>query len=95
MKLFMKRGLSNCKYNTVSKSQLLKLIEQGFSMRAAAKQVNLPYSTFRKCCSYHKIEYNSSTSVQHPLWEDENICWTYKMINCKNHRIKSLWGNKC
>lgn len=62
-----KRGLTNCKYNTVSKSQLLKLIEQGFSMRAAAKQVNLPYSTFRKCCSYHKIEYNSSTSVQHPL----------------------------
>ena len=36
-----------------------------------------------------KVEYNTSTSV-HILIKDEYIFRTYKMINCKNYRIKSL-----
>lgn len=52
-----KRGLTNCKYNTISKSEILELFNNNFSMRSAAKQVNMPYSTFRKSCLYHQIEY--------------------------------------
>lgn len=37
-------------------------------------------------------KYNSSKSVQHLF--SENVRRTYKMINYKNYRIKSLWGNK-
>lgn len=58
------------KFSKIAKSDILKALE-GRSVRAAARFLNVPYTTFRKACIYNNIEYNSSTSAQH---ESENIC---------------------
>ena len=53
------------KFNKVSKTTLLKALQEYKSLRKAAKSLNMNYTTFRKACIYNNIEYNSSKSAQH------------------------------
>jgi group I intron endonuclease len=57
---------SATRFSKISKENLLQAIEGSNSLRKAAKQLHIPYSTFRKACIYNNIEYNSSKSIRHP-----------------------------
>ena len=59
------RSQSSIKFNKIDKQGLLNSLSKNKSIREAAKLSNIPYSTFRKACIYHNIEYNSSTSARH------------------------------
>lgn len=59
------RHESSAKFNRTSKDVLERYLQEGNTLRKAAKLANIPYSTFRKACIYNHIEYNSSTSAQH------------------------------
>lgn len=52
-------------FNRIPKSVLEKYLNEGKTLRRAAKLSGIPYPTFRKACIYNHIEYNSSTSAQH------------------------------
>lgn len=54
-----------CKVNKLQKEIILTALKTGKSLRACAKDLNMPYSRFRKACIYFNIEYNSPTSVRH------------------------------
>ena len=56
---------SKSKYKLISKEIIEKYLELGKTIRNSAKLANIPYSTFRKSCLYHKVEYNSSKSARH------------------------------
>ena len=56
---------SSSKFNKIPKELLDKYLQEGKSIRKAAKLANIPYPTFRKACIYNHIEYNSSTSIRH------------------------------
>lgn len=59
------RHTSAKKFSKIKKEVLLNAISNSKSIRGAAKYCNIPYSTFRKACLYHNIEYNFSKSTQH------------------------------
>ena len=59
------RHKSATKFSKIKKELLLNAISNSHSIRSAAKYCNIPYSTFRKACIYHNIEYNFSKSAQH------------------------------
>lgn len=67
------RWESASKFNKINKEDLINVISKN-SLRNSAKILNIPYSTLRKAIIYYNIEYNSSTSTQHPIKQDENIC---------------------
>lgn len=52
-------------FNRIPKDVLEKYLQEGKTLRKAAKLANIPYPTFRKACIYNHIEYNSSTSTRH------------------------------
>lgn len=56
---------SNSKFTRISKEILQKCLQEGKTLRKAAKLANIPYPTFRKACIYNHIEYNSSKSARH------------------------------
>ena len=60
------RYFYNIKFKNITKKQIFEALELKLSLRKAAKKYNVPYSTFRNACIYYNIEYNSSTSAQHP-----------------------------
>lgn len=59
------RHESSSRFNKIPKNVLEECLQKGKTLRAAAKLANIPYSTFRKACTYNQIEYNSSKSAQH------------------------------
>lgn len=59
------RSESSSRFNKIPIHILEKYLEQGKTLRKAAKLANIPYSTFRKACICSNIEYNSSTSARH------------------------------
>lgn len=61
------------KFTTISKTLLAESLSKSSSLREAAKLAGIPYPTFRKACIYNNIEYNSSTSAQHSI-KNENVC---------------------
>ena len=67
------RHISNIKFLSHDKNEMLDALKQSTSLRSAAKLLNMPYSSFRKACIYYKIEYNPATSVRHQA-SDENVC---------------------
>lgn len=67
------RHISNIKFLSHNKDEILIALKQSTSLRSAAKLLNMPYSSFRKACIYYQIEYNPATSVRHQA-SDENVC---------------------
>lgn len=67
------RHISNIKFLSHDKNEMLDALKQSISLRSAAKLLNMPYSSFRKACIYYQIEYNPATSVRHQA-SDENVC---------------------
>lgn len=59
------RHESNSRFNRIPKDVLERYLQEGKTLRKAAKLANIPYPTFRKACIYNHIEYNSSTSARH------------------------------
>lgn len=59
------RHKSATRFNKLSKETLLKSLLEAGSIRKAAKNLNITYSTFRKACIHNNIEYNSSKSIRH------------------------------
>lgn len=59
------RHESSSRFDKIPKEVLEKYLQEGKSLRKAAKLANIPYPTFRKACIYNHIEYNSSTSIRH------------------------------
>lgn len=59
------RHKSSSRFNRISRDVLEKYLQEGKTLRKAAKLANIPYPTFRKACIYNHIEYNSSKSAQH------------------------------
>lgn len=56
---------SNTRFNKIPRNVLEKCLQEGKTLRKAAKIANIPYPTFRKACIYNHIEYNSSKSARH------------------------------
>ena len=56
---------SATRYTKLKKSEIVDALNKCGSLRAAAKFLNVKYSTFRKSCIYYNIEYNSPTSARH------------------------------
>lgn len=67
------RHISNIRFLSHNKDEILSALKQSTSLRSAAKLLNMPYSSFRKACIYYQIEYNPTTSVRHQE-TDENVC---------------------
>ena len=67
------RHISNIRFLSHSRDEILDSLKQSTSLRSAAKLLNMPYSSFRKACIYYQIEYNLTTSVRHQE-TDENVC---------------------
>lgn len=67
------RHISNIKFLSHNKDEILSALKQSTSLRSAAKLLNMPYSSFRKACIYYQIEYNPTTSVRRQE-TDENVC---------------------
>lgn len=59
------RHVSACKVSKTDKSIIEKVLRRAGSLRSAAKELGMSYTTFRQACVYHNIEYNSSKSVRH------------------------------
>lgn len=59
------RHESNTRFNKIPRNVLEKCLQEGKTLRKAAKIANIPYPTFRKACIYNHIEYNSSKSARH------------------------------
>lgn len=59
------RHASATRYTKLQKSKIVNALNKCGSLRAAAKFLNVKYSTFRKSCIYYNIEYNSPTSARH------------------------------
>lgn len=53
------------RFDKITREQAQQALKNNKSLRAAAKYLNIPYTTFRKVCNYYNIEYNSSTSARH------------------------------
>ena len=56
---------SATRYTKLKKSEIVDALNKCGSLRAAAKFLNVKYSTFRKACIYYNVEYNSPTSARH------------------------------
>lgn len=59
------RHESSSRFNRISKDVLERCLQEGKTLRRAARLADIPYPTFRKACIYNHIEYNSSTSARH------------------------------
>ena len=59
-----KRSESSSKFNKINKGDIIKALNDSKSLRKAAYNMKVKYSTFRNACLYYGIEYNSPKSAQ-------------------------------